>query len=241
MKIWVTRPEPEGSALAAKLARQGHEVTNIPLLTIEGRSPDLWRPLFLASMAENLIFVSKNAVRYFFAGALLDVKQTLWAVGPGTAQALCCHPRERGDPVLIKPVVFPENAEGSEAFLALPQLRSIKGQHFTIVSGTRGRDLICKTLRARGAEVNILAVYDVQNANLSTADEAALQQNYDLIIATSTSALRLIQQWNVDPHAMVSVLSKNMLDLAAQCGFQSFLLLKTGSDEEILKRVGEMA
>ena len=235
MKIWVTRPEPEGSALAAKLADQGHDVTNIPLLTIEGRSPDLWRPLFLASTAENLIFVSKNAVRYFFVGALPDPEQMLWAVGPGTARVLAnaCPS--------TKLIIFPANAEGSEAFLALPQLKSIAGKRFTIISGTQGRDLICETLRARGAEVNILAVYDVQNANLSTADNAALQQNYDLIIATSTSALRLIQQWNIDPHAMVSVLSKNMLDLAAQCGFQSFLLLKTGSDEEILKRVGEMA
>ena len=99
----ITRPEPEASRWVAALQAQGVAAEAFALITI-GPAPDPARLQHLRQHLHRyraLMFVSGNAVRYFFdqntalaltgqalAATNLIAIPRLWAPGPGTARAL---------------------------------------------------------------------------------------------------------------------------------------------------------
>lgn len=234
MKILVTRPDPDGTILTELLKQQGHEVRHLPLFQVRPLPIKQWWPSFLLlHPSSQFIFVSKNAAHFFCKEAMQSEKwehrTQAWAVGPGTADALANYGLT---------AFSPPHAAGSEAFLALPGLAQVRGEHFVIVSGDKGRDLIFKTLKGRGAHVDILPIYEVELLQPEPLQHQWLQEYYDVILVSSTMALRWLNQYEPQHTARVSVLSQTMLDLATQFGFHSFLKLEIGSNEEILKRLG---
>ena len=82
MRLLVTRPEPDATALKAQLIARGHEVLIEPLLRIE------FQPVDDADLdgAQALIATSRNGVRALAHSPVLDHAQSLplYAVGPGT-------------------------------------------------------------------------------------------------------------------------------------------------------------
>ncbi len=83
MRILVTRPEPDATALRAHLIAQGHEVLIEPLITIKFDDTD---PIELDGV-QALIVTSRNGLRALAASPALEQAQSLplFAVGPGTA------------------------------------------------------------------------------------------------------------------------------------------------------------
>ena len=83
MRLLVTRPEPDATALRAHLIAQGHEVLIEPLITIRFDDAD---PIELDG-AQALIATSRNGLRALAASPVLEQAQSLplFAVGPGTA------------------------------------------------------------------------------------------------------------------------------------------------------------
>ena len=83
MRILVTRPEPDATALKAQLIARGHEVLIEPLLRIE------YQPLDDLDLdgVQALIATSRNGVRALAHSPLLEPAQVLpiYTVGPGTA------------------------------------------------------------------------------------------------------------------------------------------------------------
>ena len=83
MRLLVTRPEPEATALEAQLIARGHEVLIEPLLRIE------FQPLDDVELdeAQALIATSRNGIRALATSPLLQQAQAmpLFTVGPGTA------------------------------------------------------------------------------------------------------------------------------------------------------------
>jgi uroporphyrinogen-III synthase len=265
MKILVTRPEPEATLLATALHRAGHEVVVAPLFDIILLDSSALRAAFLVQSAalkrnKRLIFVSKNAVRGFVKsfkeGIRLDprvreddtdvreddtdivddatgfaVDTTAFAVGPGTAQLLESYGIH---------AIAPSSAEGSEALLALPELQCVSGQHFVVVAGKEGRQKIHTILRERGATVENLIVYAAEPRNLSSSEHEAFKAEYDLAIITSPRALERAVVLGLKPSTRLSVLSENMLNLALQFGFSSFLRLSTGEVADIMTQVGAL-
>jgi uroporphyrinogen III methyltransferase / synthase len=100
------------------------------------------------------------------------------AVGPGTAAAL----RAGG----IEPDIVPErsNAEGLVEALAGVEVRRA-----LIARAQEGREVLPDALRARGAEVEVLALYRTIAEPL-TEDERAAAQGADLVVFASSSAVR---------------------------------------------------
>jgi len=97
MRLLVTRPEPDATALKAQLIGLGHEVFVEPLMRVVFHALD---ELDLSD-AQALIATSRNAVRAISRSPILDVAQAmpLYAVGPGTAataRALGFHNVRRG-------------------------------------------------------------------------------------------------------------------------------------------------
>lgn len=215
MKILITRPEPDASTDAEHYRAQGHSVTVLPLLQIAPLELGPLTPsgsLLLGGEIPSLIFISKNAVRYFPVPLREKIKK-VFAVGPGTAQLL----QERG----FQNVLSPSTQEGSEALLSLPELQNIKGQSFVIVRGTEGRELLADTLRVRGATVDYLLVYTAHPTELTPIQLIQLRQAYDRIIITSMRSLKRALALGISKHSELLVLSHKMVEVAAHQGWRA--------------------
>jgi uroporphyrinogen III methyltransferase / synthase len=180
-RIAVTRARAQASGLAARLRALGASVVETPAIRIvplAGDAPDLTR-------YDLLCLTSPNGVRLLFdrlAAAGQDARAfagvRIAAIGPGTARALAEHG--------ITADVVPEKfvAEGLiEALKDVPVSRAL------IARAAEARDVLPDALRERGAEVDVLALYETVAEKLSE-DELAAVAAADYVTFTSSSTVR---------------------------------------------------
>jgi uroporphyrinogen III methyltransferase/synthase len=177
--VAVTRARAQASALAARLRALGAVVIEAPAIRIEpldGPAPDFAR-------YDLLCVTSPNGVKLLFErlfGAGLDARvlagTRVAAIGPGTAAAL----RDHGVSADIVPDRFV--AEGLvEALAEVPVSRAL------IARAARARDVLPEALRARGAEVDVLALYETVAEPLSDSQlEAVAGADYVTFTSSST-------------------------------------------------------
>jgi len=155
--VVITRPQPAADTLAAALAREGARPIVFPALALEDPDPSPRRDEALARLPECglAIFISANAVE---RGLALARRHAPWpqrtrvaAVGEATAQAL----RNSGFPEVISP----RERHDSEALLALPELRAVKGENIIVFRGEGGREHLREVLEVRGARVDYVECY----------------------------------------------------------------------------------
>jgi uroporphyrinogen III methyltransferase/synthase len=181
LTVAVTRARAQASALAEALRSLGAAVVEAPAIRIgpiDGPAPELER-------YDLVCLTSPNGVRLLFerlASAGRDARalagRRVAAIGPGTAAAL------RGHGVIAD--IVPERfvAEGLvEALLDVPVA------HALIARATEARDVLPEALRARGASVDVLALYETVAEPLSESERAAARAaNY--VTFTSSSTVR---------------------------------------------------
>jgi hydroxymethylbilane synthase len=150
-----------------------------PVMTVE----QFREKLSALKGADFIIFTSVNAVQVFFdlcakAGADPQAfrKAQICAIGSATADALA----EGGLPPSITPATFDQ--EGLIA--ALPG--DLKGRQVVIPRAKEARALLEKTLEARNARVEVLALYETVAFEGSAPDRAG---PYDFITFTSPSCV----------------------------------------------------
>lgn len=161
VRVLITRPAWPAARTAARLAALGAVPLVFPTLVIAPPAEVAAVESARTRLAEfdAAVFVSPSAVEMFLApyGArphALPARLALFAPGPGTAEALSA--------VGAEDVTIPEDERyDAEGLLALPALgpEAIAGRRVLIVRGERGRDDLPETLRARGAEVELIAAY----------------------------------------------------------------------------------
>jgi len=153
----VTRPRPAADALAAALVREGARALVFPSLAIEpaplsARSEEALARLGDCTLA---IFISANAVEHGLAAARRagpwPARAKIAAVGEATAAAL----RNSG----FDAVISPRERQDSEALLALPELRVVKGENVIVFRGEGGREHLREGLESRGAHVDYVECY----------------------------------------------------------------------------------
>lgn len=133
------------------------------------------------------MMVSVNAAEHFAAQlAQWAPNQALpscrwFAVGPTSAAAIA--------KVVKRPVTCPWQHHNSESLLALPELQQVAGQRWLLIRANEGRELFADTLRARGAEVHYLAVYQRTPATLNDDQIAHWQQHVRCIFVSSAEQL----------------------------------------------------
>jgi len=181
VSVAVTRARPQASGLAARLRELGATVVEAPAIRIEPLAPDL-----PDLGAFDLVCVtSPNGAHALFerlGAAGLDARAlagaTVAAIGPGTARALGEH-GIRADLVPDRSV-----AEGLVAALGEVAVRRA-----LVVRARDGRDVLPDALRERGAEVELLALYETVAEPLdgATAEAAAAA---DYVTFTSASTVR---------------------------------------------------
>jgi uroporphyrinogen III methyltransferase / synthase len=175
--IAVTRARAQASALAARLRELGAEVVEAPAIRIrplDAARPDLAR--------YDLVCVTSPNGADRLLDLLRDARELggimVAAIGPGTARAL----RARG----VEPDVVPERtvAEG-----LVEALRDVPVRRALIARAAEGRDVLPDALRERGAEVDLLALYETVAEPLDDATRAAAAAADDLLF-TSASSVR---------------------------------------------------
>nr|WP_277346267.1 uroporphyrinogen-III synthase [Solimonas marina] len=202
------------------LESRGAQALPLPLQTIEAvRQPAAAaRALEQAAAADAWIFTSANAVQ--FAQRLMPGDwPPLFAVGSATAAALLAQGRD---------VDLPDGAYSSEGLLALPALQSVQGRRYAIVTGEGGRELLASALRARGAQVDVIAVYRRIALPYAPAMVAQVVGDADAAIVTSGEALtRLVDLLSETParatlqRLPLVVPSQRVVEHARQLGFRT--------------------
>ncbi|RUO69293.1 uroporphyrinogen-III synthase [Pseudidiomarina salinarum] len=141
----------------------------------------------LSASWDAALMVSVNAATYFeqqareWASELPMPAARWYAVGPTSARAIKA--------VVGRPVTCPWRRHNSDSLLALPELQQIAGQRWLLVRGHGGRELLADTLRARGAEVTYLEVYQRQPQAVAPATMERWQQEIRGIMVSSAEQL----------------------------------------------------
>ena len=210
-RVVVTRARAQASGLTATLRALGAEVVELPAIRIEPRvdSEEVRRAVGRIGDYALVCLTSPNGVHLLFealraagldaravnrapdgseqkqggkAGADATAKPgtTIAAIGPGTARALAEHG--------IAADVIPERFVAEALVEALAGIE-ISGRPVLIARAAEARDLLPDALRERGAEVDVVALYEtVREKPDPEAIEAA--QGADYVTFTSSSTVR---------------------------------------------------
>lgn len=186
-RIVITRPYPQGEAMARRLSALGAEVLRFPTIAIA--PPEDWGSLDRAvDDAENfdwIVFTSANGVRYFWdhlvargkdARRLAPVK--IAAIGPATAEALA----RRGITADHLPEKYVAEA------LARELGPKVRGKRVLLPRADIARRALAEDLKSWGAEVVEVAAYRTVRASLNGQGLRELLQAGRISAVTFTSA-----------------------------------------------------
>jgi uroporphyrinogen III methyltransferase / synthase len=183
--VAVTRARAQAGGLAGRLRGLGAAVVDAPAIrtvAVAAEVPDLAR-------FDLVCVTSPNGAHELFARLAESGRDArslagrhVAAIGPGTARALADHG------VLADTVPTRAVAEGLvEALAAVEVTRAL------IVRGREGRDVLPEALRERGADVELLVLYETVPEPLDDHARAAATAA-DYVTFTSASTVRLFLQ-----------------------------------------------
>ena len=209
-RIVVTRARAQTSGLATTLRDLGAEVVELPAIRIEPtiESDEVRNAIEQIGEYELVCVTSPNGARLLFAAlrqAGLDARAfggnpkqpqvgeagssvgggsrgaaVVAAIGPGTARALAEHG--------IVADIVPEKFVAEALAEALAGV-DVDGKRVLVARAAEARDVLPDALRARGAEVDVVALYEtVREVPEPEAVEAA--QSADYVTFTSSSTVR---------------------------------------------------
>ncbi len=186
-RVVVTRARAQASGMARTLEALGAEVVELPAIRIESRieSSEVRAAIESLHVYALVCVTSPNGARLLFdameaagrdARALSQAQVA--AIGPGTARTL----RERG---VIADVV-PERFVAEALVEALAEM-PIEGKPVLVARAAEARDVLPDALRDRGADVDVIALYEtVREAPAPEAIEAAMHADYVTFTSSST-------------------------------------------------------
>ncbi len=186
--VVVTRARAQASGLAAALRELGAEVVELPAIRIEPRleAEEVRAAAAVIDEYSLVCLTSPNGVRLLFealAAAGLDSRAlagvTVAAIGPGTARALA----KRG----ISADVVPERFVGEGLIEVLGEI-PVEGRGVLVARAADARDVLPEYFEQRGAEVDVVALYETVREE---PDEAAVEgaQGADYVTFTSSSTV----------------------------------------------------
>jgi uroporphyrinogen III methyltransferase/synthase len=203
-RVVVTRARAQASGLAKTLRGLGAEVVELPAIRIEPRLESDEVRGAVARIGEYALIcvTSPNGAHLLFEAldaAGLDARaiagpkqrragqeesgvtgQTVAAIGPGTARALAKHG--------VSADIVPERFVAESLVESLADI-DVSGKRVLVARAAEARDVIPEHLEGRGAEVDVVALYEtVRDEPSPEAIEAA--QNADYVTFTSSSTVR---------------------------------------------------
>ncbi|HET7484515.1 MAG TPA: uroporphyrinogen-III C-methyltransferase [Solirubrobacterales bacterium] len=199
-RVVVTRARAQASGLAATLRGLGAEVIELPAIRIEPQieSEEVKEAVNRIGEYALIVLTSPNGVQLLFEAmraAGLDARAlggegsdaggnagrvTLAAIGPGTARALAG--------VGIAADIVPENFVAESLVESLAEVE-VSGKRVLVARAAEARDVLPDALRERGAEVDVVALYETAREEPS-ADAIEAAQGADYVTFTSSSTVR---------------------------------------------------
>jgi uroporphyrinogen III methyltransferase/synthase len=186
-RVVVTRARAQASGLATTLRDLGAEVVELPSIRIEGRldAAEVKEAAAAIGVYELVCLTSPNGAHLLFeaiAAAGLDARAlagaTVAAIGPGTARALAEHG--------VLADVLPERFVAEALVEALADT-DVKGARVLVARAAEARDVLPDALRERGAEVDVVSLYEtVREQPDDEAVEAAQAADYVTFTSSST-------------------------------------------------------
>ena len=184
-RVWVTRPAADAAAWIQGLNESGLDAQSLPLMAI-GPAPDV-QPLQTAWQSlvqyQAVMFVSANAVRYFFQARPQPLAPwgdaRVWVTGQGSRAALLAL----GVPAQTIDAPAADAPQwDSEALWGVVAAQVQSSHKVLIVRGAdaqgqvAGRDWLSTQLQARGVQVDQVAAYQRQTPVFSEAQRLAAAQ-----------------------------------------------------------------
>jgi uroporphyrinogen III methyltransferase/synthase len=187
-RVVVTRARAQASSLAATLRGLGAEVVELPAIRIKPRieTPEVRDAVVRLGDYSLVCLTSPNGVRLLWeamGAAGRDARAlagaTVAAIGPGTARALA----ERG----IAADVVPERFVAEALVEALADVE-VEGKRVLVARAAEARDALPDALRERGADVDVVALYETVR---ETPEEKEVEraQAADYVTFTSSSTV----------------------------------------------------
>jgi uroporphyrinogen III methyltransferase/synthase len=177
--VVVTRARAQASSLAARLATLGADVIETPAIRIEPRTD-----VDVDVASYSLVVVTSPNGASLLMDQVEDARSlagvTVAAIGPGTAAEL----RRRG----IKADVIPPRSIAESLAEALESV-PVDGKRVLIARAAEARDVLPEALSARGADVDVVALYDTVAEPLTEA-QLAKAAAADYVTFTSSSTVR---------------------------------------------------
>ncbi len=190
LRVLNTRPLGQNTSLSQTIQNAGGTSIELPAFAIESAPEDWSSSLLRLDTIQQAIFVSTNAVIYFFTK--VKEQRISWnpaikitAIGKATATAL----ENYGVVAHNVPLVA-----DSEHLLALEDFTRIAQQNILLIKGENGRPEIANTLRQRGANLLSWDVYKRVIPYYDPKEIAAIWQDdkVDIILFTSEEAIHNI-------------------------------------------------
>jgi uroporphyrinogen III methyltransferase/synthase len=186
-RVVVTRARAQASGLAATLRNLGAEVVELPAIRIEPRidAEEVREAATAIGLYELVCLTSPNGVHLLFeaiAAADLDSRAlagvTVAAIGPGTARALA----KRG----VVADIVPERFVAEGLIEALGEVE-VEGSRVLVARAADARDVLPEYFEQRGAEVDVVSLYETVREQPDTAAiEAAQAADYVTFTSSST-------------------------------------------------------
>jgi uroporphyrinogen III methyltransferase/synthase len=202
-RVVVTRARAQASGLAATLRGLGAQVVELPAIRVEPRleSDEVRRAVASIREYSLVCITSPNGANLLFEALSANCRTeggggkgadgcpprdaralagaTVAAIGPGTARALAAHG--------IVADILPERFVAEALVEALAGVE-VEGRRVLVARAAEARDVLPEALRERGAEVDVVALYEtVREQPDAGAVEAA--QGADYVTFTSSSTV----------------------------------------------------
>jgi uroporphyrinogen III methyltransferase/synthase len=187
-RVVVTRARAQASGLARTLRELGADVVELPAIRIESRieSQEVRDAVARIGDYSLVCLTSPNGVHLLFeamqaagqdARALAGA--TVAAIGPGTARALAAHG--------IVADVVPERFVAEALVEALAEVE-VEVKRVLVARAAEARDVLPDALRERGAEVDVIPLYETVREQ---PDESEIEraQEADYVTFTSSSTV----------------------------------------------------
>jgi uroporphyrinogen III methyltransferase/synthase len=188
-RVVVTRARAQASELSRRLAALGADPVELPAIRIEPSidSTEVSKAVQALHTYALVCLTSPNGVRLLFEAmgaqgrdARALAAANVAAIGPGTAAALAEHG--------ITADFIPERFVAESLVESLAEL-PLEGKPVLIARAAEARDVLPEALRERGAEVDVVALYDTV-AETPGEDEIEAAQEADYVTFTSASTVR---------------------------------------------------
>jgi len=233
--VVITRPAGTAAALVRRVRAAGGVPLLLPGLALRRVTDEAAvREDLQAALADDvLIFNSPAAVRAAAALASLRTSATVLAVGQGTARAL----RRHGVQAPLAPA-----RQDSQGVLDHPALQVLRGRRIALIGAAGGRGVLRDELRARGAQLRELHVYQRVAPRLDRRHvEALLHLGVSALVLLS-SAEALQNLCRILPPAALArlfattavVSSERLASAARDAGFARIALATSALSADLL-------